>query len=174
MKTTRCDLGIDPALALFTTFFDADQLGPSLCKSERAYPRRLLQPVHRRVNGRDGYRRAATAVHLFVEVTENDARRGQNPRADAHNFGDGDLNIAVSDYGARADDQFRLQSNGVQGPGIGNPFGLAGRSCAKKYTFVKHPFHPFDIVRETRKIKTFEAKAYGERTPWGAAGRRFT
>ncbi len=117
------DLGVDAKLPLLAPFLDADELGAGLGENERADARRLGQAIHGCINRRDRYGRARAAVHLFVEVPEHDAGRRQDAGSCAHDFGDGDIDIAVRYYGARTDDQFRLQSNGVQGPGIGYPIG---------------------------------------------------
>lgn len=159
LKPTRSDFGIKPALAPFATFLDANKAGAGFREGEWTDPRRLLQTVHGGVDCRDSNRRAAAAIHLFVEVAENHAGGWQKARTRAHDFGYRNVDVAISNYGARTNDQLRLQSYGVQGPGIGHPVGLSILSCPKKYTFVKCPFSLFDIVWEMRKIKIFATKA---------------
>jgi hypothetical protein len=158
LSATIGNLRVDAALTAFTALFDADEAGTGVGQCERAYARGLLQAIHGAINRRDRNRRAATAIHLFVEMAKNHAWRRQKARASAHDFRNRNVNVAIGNYGARANDQFRLQSNGVQGPGIGYPAGLSSFSFPKKYTFVKYPFHLADIVRERRKIKSFLAQ----------------
>lgn len=100
MESTPCNLSINAALTAFTTLFDANKLGPSIGEGEWADPRRPLQTVHSAIDSRDRDRGAAAAIHLFVEVPENHARSRQKARTRAHDFRDGDVDIAVSYYGA--------------------------------------------------------------------------
>jgi hypothetical protein len=114
---------IDPALAAFSTLFDTDETGACFSEGERANVRALLEPIHSGIDRRNRNWRAAAAIHLLVEMAENHARGRQNAGSGAHDFRNRNVNVAIGNYGARANDQLRLQSYGVQGPGIGYPVG---------------------------------------------------
>ncbi|MET0431466.1 MAG: hypothetical protein ABWZ86_03215 [Hyphomicrobium sp.] len=123
MSAALGDFRVDPALTPLTALLDPDQARANFGQRKRTNLRRAFQPVHGGVYCRDGNRRAPATVHLFIEVPKDDAGSRQNARTGAHEFGNRDVDIAIGNDVARANNQFRLQSIGVQGPGIGYPVG---------------------------------------------------
>jgi hypothetical protein len=116
LKATAGDFGIDPVLTLLSALLDANKLCASFRQSEWANARRPGQAVHGCIDRRDRHGCTRAAIHLLVEMTEDNAGSGQKTWADAHDFGDGDFDIAVSDYGARADNHSGSNQTGFKAP----------------------------------------------------------
>lgn len=118
---SACKGIIEAALAAFAALLNTDQFGAGFGQRKWANVRGFRQAVHSGIDRRDRHGCARAAVHLLIEMSKNNAGRWQQPRACAHNFRNGKLDISIRDNGARTDDHVRLQSIGVQGPGIGHP-----------------------------------------------------
>jgi hypothetical protein len=107
---------VNAALAAFAAFFEPYELGAGFCEGVGRNPRVFGKTLHCGVNRRNGDGRARAAVHLFLEVPENDAGRRQEPWSGTHDFGDRKLNIPIGYDGARADDHNGSNRTGFKAP----------------------------------------------------------
>jgi hypothetical protein len=107
---------VNAALAAFAAFFEPYELCTGFCQGVWGNPRVFGKALHCGINRGNGDGRARAAVHLFLEVPENDAGRRQEPWPGTHDFGDGKLDIPIGYDGARADDHNGSNRTGFKAP----------------------------------------------------------
>lgn len=141
---------IDAALTALTTLLDANEPGTGLGKGKGAHSRRALQTVHGRVDGRHRDGRAPATLHLFIEVTEHNAWCRQNAWSHAHDFGNRDIDIAISDYSARANNHCGSNRTGFKAPASDTQSGYR-LIVARKSILSSSP--SFSLIRHSTSLE---------------------